>query len=333
MSGTGSAGSGQQETIGKQGMNRNPYAGMGISTQYSKARLGNVRMDPSIRALQEETLAKNNNLYNDLGQSARDLMGNQSAYIQARVNPLEADFAQRYGALERNLGLRGLSGSSFGEQSKDSFTADKNRALGDARALATNDSLNQLAQIRAQQFSSIGLDAQTSRDRFMQEMAALGLGQQQLALAAQSFESYQNRMLNNNIQHQSNVAYSGGMGGGGEGGSIICTAMNELYGFGEYRNKIWVQYGVNHLTPDHRTGYHYLFLPLVRYGFKSGDGVFKIIVRKALEHIARRRTTDLRAEMRGYKRDIIGRSYRAVLEPLCQLFGILVRKKIIGKGK
>lgn len=111
--------------------------------------------------------------------------------------------------------------------------------------------------------------------------------------------------------------------GSSGGGKIVCTAMNERYGFGSYRNAIWLKYSADHMTKEHEVGYHAMFLPLVDYGFKQGDGITHRIVRKALEHIARHRTTDIRAELKGRKRDTLGRAYRAVLEPLCYVVGKL----------
>ena len=42
---------------------------------------------------------------------------------------------------------------------------------------------------------------------------------------------------------------------------IICTAMNASYGFGSYRQAIWLNYSNKHLTKAHEVGYHTLFLP------------------------------------------------------------------------
>lgn len=109
-------------------------------------------------------------------------------------------------------------------------------------------------------------------------------------------------------------------GGGGGGGKIICTAMNEAYGFGSYRQAVWLKYS-ERMTKEHERGYHRIFLPLVKYAFKSGDGVGNRIVRKVLEHGTRHRTADLRAEMYGRKRDLLGRLYRAIFEPICYVVG------------
>lgn len=119
------------------------------------------------------------------------------------------------------------------------------------------------------------------------------------------------------------AAASGGDGGGGGGGKIVCTAMNHAYGFGSFRNSIWLAYSEKHMTKAHEAGYHALFLPLVDFGFKRGNGKLNIAVRKTLEWIARHRTKDLRAEMRGTKRDLNGRAVRFILEPLCYAVGKL----------
>lgn len=103
------------------------------------------------------------------------------------------------------------------------------------------------------------------------------------------------------------------------GGKIVCTAMNEAYGFGSFRNRIWLKYSATHLTKAHEVGYHTLFLPLVDLAYKKNVKP----LRYALENIARHRSSDLRAEMRNTKRDNLGRAYRAVLEPLCYFVGKL----------
>jgi hypothetical protein len=119
----------------------------------------------------------------------------------------------------------------------------------------------------------------------------------------------------------------GGFGdsGGGDsgGGKIVCTAMNHAYGFGSFRNKIWLAYAAKNLTKAHEVGYHALFLPLVAVGYNQGDKMHNRIVRRVLENIARHRSADLRAEMRGTKRDPVGRAYRLILEPLCFAVGKL----------
>ena len=98
---------------------------------------------------------------------------------------------------------------------------------------------------------------------------------------------------------------------------IVCTAMNKSYGFGSYRQAIWLSYSKEHLTKEHELGYHTLFLPLVDLGYNKNNK----FVRTALEHIARHRTADLRAFTQNKKRDTLGRIYRSILEPLVYTVG------------
>ena len=102
-------------------------------------------------------------------------------------------------------------------------------------------------------------------------------------------------------------------GGGGGGGKIVCTMMNDSYGFGSFRNKIWLRQSKN-LAPEYQIGYHKIFLPLVRLS-KTNK-----LLQKTLEHIAVHRTIDIRQEARG-KVHLLGRVYRKVLEPICYWVG------------
>ena len=104
-----------------------------------------------------------------------------------------------------------------------------------------------------------------------------------------------------------------GDGPSGGGGKIVCTMMNESYGFGSFRNKIWMKFHKD-LSPEYQKGYHKLFLPLVKIAKKN------IIVKKVLEHIAVHSTIDMRQSMRG-KTHLLGRVYRKILLPLCYWVG------------
>ena len=96
-------------------------------------------------------------------------------------------------------------------------------------------------------------------------------------------------------------------------GKIVCTMMNESYGFGSFRNKIWMKFHKN-LSPEYQKGYHKLFLPLVRIA-KTNK-----VVKKILEHIAVHSTIDMRQATRG-KMHLLGRIYRKILLPLCYIVG------------
>ena len=100
---------------------------------------------------------------------------------------------------------------------------------------------------------------------------------------------------------------------GGGGGKIVCTMMNNSYGFGSFRNKIWLRHSKD-LAPEYQIGYHKIFLPLVRLS-KTNK-----LLKKTLEHIAVHRTIDIRQEARG-KVHLLGRVYRKVLEPICYWVG------------
>ncbi|MDB4352311.1 hypothetical protein OAA60_02660 [Porticoccaceae bacterium] len=110
----------------------------------------------------------------------------------------------------------------------------------------------------------------------------------------------------------------GNTGGGNDSSSnsrdkIVCTMMNQSYGFGSFRNKIWLKHSKG-LAPEYQKGYHKLFLPLVKIA-KTNK-----VVRKILEHIAVHRTIDIRQESRG-KVHLLGRVYRKILEPICYFVG------------
>ena len=105
------------------------------------------------------------------------------------------------------------------------------------------------------------------------------------------------------------------------GGKIVCTAMNAEYGFGSFRNSIWLAQSKD-LDPAYEKGYHKLFLPLVNYAYKAGEkNALQRILRGVLEHIARHRTADIWKQKRGKKRDTYGMIYRAILEPICYIAG------------
>lgn len=117
-------------------------------------------------------------------------------------------------------------------------------------------------------------------------------------------------------------------GDSGESGSnsskIVCTAMNSRYGFGSFRQAIWLKHAQQSLTKYHQTGYHILFLPLVNYAYGK-QRIGSSVLRNVLEHIARERTADIWAQQRGTDRRLLGRTYRMALEPLMYGVGRLAK--------
>ena len=110
-------------------------------------------------------------------------------------------------------------------------------------------------------------------------------------------------------------------------GKIVCTMMNERYGFGSFRNKIWMKFHEHH-GPEYQKGYHAIFLPLVKIA--KGKGKINTAVRKVLEHMGRHVTADMFKIMKGKKRDTLGRIYRAIFEPACHIIGKI--KSALGRG-
>ena len=97
--------------------------------------------------------------------------------------------------------------------------------------------------------------------------------------------------------------------------------MNDSYGFGSFRNKIWMKFHKD-IAPEYQKGYHKLFLPLVKIA-KTNK-----IVKKVLEHIAVHSTIDMRQATRG-KIHLLGRVYRKIIKPICFIVGkaLMFRQK------
>lgn len=129
----------------------------------------------------------------------------------------------------------------------------------------------------------------------------------------------------------------GGDPGSGPGGDskIVCTAMNAAYGFGSFRQAVWLAQSRD-LPAEYQAGYHALFRPLVRAAYAAAPWHGQRLLRRGLEHIARHRTADIWRQKRGGRRDTIGRIERALLEPLCYIVGWAVlrlrRAQTTGKG-
>jgi hypothetical protein len=150
-----------------------------------------------------------------------------------------------------------------------------------------------------------------------------GMDQSKLDLAYQNWMDEQNHELNQaNILQSAASGYPAGSKTSG-GGKIICTMMNESYGFGHFRNQIWLEQSAS-LDPAIERGYHKIFLPVI--AFAKGDGWMSRMARKIMEHGARHRTADIWKQKRG-KRDRIGQAYRLVFEPICYVVGKLIKEK------
>ena len=149
------------------------------------------------------------------------------------------------------------------------------------------------------------------RDNFERELDNYRRGKNDHNIKSAKKKGIDTSKLNPNEMR--NVAETGDSGGGGGRSKIVCTMMNESYGFGSFRNKIWLRHSKN-LAPEYQRGYHRLFLPLVKKA-KTNK-----ILKKILEHIAVHRTIDIRQQERN-KIHLIGRVYRTILEPICYWAG------------
>ena len=109
---------------------------------------------------------------------------------------------------------------------------------------------------------------------------------------------------------------------GGKG--VVCSAMNRTYGFGSFRNKLWIEQSKN-LDPAYERGYHAIALPLIAFAY-AGKSFPRRAVKTFLEHAARRRTADIWKQKRG-RRDWIGACERAIIEPICYLVGKMLGPK------
>lgn len=145
-------------SLGQVGIDRK------YSTPHSTLESGALTLDPSIRETQDVALGNANTLF-------ENFMGNRSAFVDARVAPLEQSLNERKAELRRELGRRKVFGS-FANKDLTSLDSAAARELGHARSLAEFEALNagrglnqdiaNIAQQRAQtELAGLGLSAQT----------------------------------------------------------------------------------------------------------------------------------------------------------------------------
>jgi hypothetical protein len=270
-----------------------------------------------------------------------------SADIQNRAaQTLSNTLANKYGELAYSnyAGERALQEAAMGRLGAISQSDIANRLAGAGALTAGGQQAfaNRLAAAGGLAGTSAGdLSRQLSASQLAPSLAQADYGDiQQLMNVGRTAEDYQKTALQADIDrfnfeqnkpYQKLSAYLGAAYGAptgqvstttqSGGGKIVCTAMNQEYGFGSFRNAIWLAQSKN-LDPAYEKGYHKLFLPLVNYAYKSGEkNTLQRILRGVLEHIARHRTADIWKQKRGKKRDTYGMIYRAILEPICYVAG------------
>lgn len=170
------------------------------NTGYSSVTGDTLHLDPSIRGIQDTALQQYAGQYGDIGEATNkyitglrgirsSYLGNEGALMKARLRPVQEQNAAMLGQTQRNVGLRGLSGSSFGEQAMTNASTTAGRNEADARALATVDMANfekgltdseyNAYMAKAQQLASItGMSLEVAKARTAQELSILGIGSQ-----------------------------------------------------------------------------------------------------------------------------------------------------------
>ena len=256
---------------------------------------------------------------------------NSNPYFNAALGGAASAAGAQYNQDVQNINSNASKAGRYGSNSQNQLTGIADTALANTLANKYGDLAYQnYAAERGRQEAAAG-NAPTLANADYTDI-------NQLLKAGQAQEGYQQTALNadiNRFNYNQNLPYSklstflGSVYGAPQGsvtqsttsgGKIVCTMMNESYGTGSFRNKVWLAHSAS--MPNAKTyekGYHTLFLPLV--AFAKGEGFLNRIVKRTLEHVAKHRTADVYKEMRNGKRDTLGRIYRAVLEPICYVVG------------
>ena len=162
--------------------------------------------------------------------------------------------------------------------------------------------------------------------------------------AAGGLRSYPNTNTSQSVQTATDNVSGGGNGGGGGGddddddddddnggGKIVCTALNKIYGFGSFRNKMWMKYN-NYEKAQYPSnskilelGYHKVFGRLTEIMPTSP------LLTKILRRMVRVRTDRIRREMTGKPITFESRLYPAIIRPIFYVVGWLVHKGILNK--
>jgi len=285
----------------------------------NRALAGNPLL-PAAQQQQQDVISgnylQNNPYFNQaLAGAAQGATQNYNDAIKAAQG--NASMAGRYGsgvsADIQNRAANTLSNTlanKYGELAYSNYAGERgmqNQAAQNAPALANADyaDIQQLMNVGKTQedYAKTALQADIDRFNFEQNKPY------------QKLSAYLGAAYGAPTGSVSTTTQSGG-------GKIVCTAMNQAYGFGSFRQAIWLQHSAT--MPNAKTiekGYHKLFLPVVAFAFSDKQTVARKLVRKVSEHIARHRTADLWKEMRGKKRDPLGRIYRAIIEPICYVVG------------
>lgn len=139
------------------------------------------RLDPIMRNVRRD-LGGQRQRY--LGM-IRSLRGNQNAFIQARVRPMEQALQEQLAVQDRSMAQRGVFGSlANNEQTKARFLGEQ--AIGDERAKATDEALSKIFDAEAG-LRGVTQDQMSAAETMLKdELARLGISLEALNLSMQS---------------------------------------------------------------------------------------------------------------------------------------------------
>jgi len=313
------------------------YSGEGPAYYPGQTYVGPSGQTTSALGSAEKIATGGNPLLQGALQQQQDVIGGKyladNPYLAAALKPGQESATQAYqqaiGSTRSNASLAGRYGSGAQNQLEGMSQQNLANALSNAAGQA---SYQNYAAERARQEAASGNAPGLSQARYQDVNQLLNLGQIGEGYSQQALQSdidrynYQQNLPYQQLANYSSLIQGTPMGQtstttSSGGGKIVCTAMNAEYGFGSFRNAIWLAQSKD-LDPAYEKGYHTLFLPLVNYAYKTGNkSTLQRILRGVLEHIARHRTADIWKQKRGKNRDNIGMVYRFILEPICYVVG------------
>ena len=279
---------------------------------------GGAAGDPTTYGLQEAYQSRINTIENTLqdkyGLSAQDIADIKAGTFDPEKMDVQTDLIKRLVDLENakaeEFAMLDEVTDELGDVQQDLTPEDKKAdiKIGDAaiaEEIAKQDPTREAKLEQAEQVQEIKFQKVAQNDNEKQQQ------KEDTGVAKISENLYET--TSGQIFGSAAEAAEKSDGPSSPGGKIVCTMMNESYGFGSFRNKIWMKFHKD-LSPEYQRGYHKLFLPLVKIAKKN------MVVKKILEHIAVHSTIDMRQSMRG-KTHLLGRIYRKILLPVCYWVG------------
>jgi hypothetical protein len=316
---------------------KNLYSGQGPSYFPGQTYVSPSAQTTSALGSAEQIARGGNPLLQGALQQQQDVIGGQylgaNPFLQAALRPGQESATQAYNQAIGATRSQASSAGRYGSGAQNQLESMSQQNLANALANQAGQAAYQnYAAERGMQNQAAQYAPTLSQSRYQDVNQLMNLGQIGEGYSQQALQADIDRYnYEQNLPYQQLANYSALIQGTpmGQtstttttgGGKIVCTAMNAEYGFGSFRNAIWLAQSKD-LDPAYEKGYHKLFLPLVNYAYKAGEkNTLQRILRGVLEHIARHRTADIWKQKRGKNRDTYGMIYRAILEPICYVVG------------